>query len=183
MFMNSKLGLLVVSFALVSALSACRGNNTNAPTTANNSAPSAESRKTAGPLADEGFKAEISIAEPPKQLRAGQVEIINIKVKNTSSIIWWQRGGEVNDRADNTFFIAAGNRWLDKDGKLTSEPEGHNGIPRDLKPGEEVEMALQITAPKTPGEWTLDLDMVQEGVAWFSEKGSPTTKVKVMVVK
>jgi len=25
--------------------------------------------------------------------------------------------------------------------------------------------------------------MVQEGVSWFGEKGSPTTKVKVTVVK
>ncbi len=180
MFINLKVGLLVISFALMSVLSGCRGNNTNSPTPAGNSA-STESVKVAGPLPDEGFKAEVSIAEPPKQLRAGQVEIINIKVKNVSSVIWWQRGGEANDRSDNTFYIAAGSRWLDKDGKLTSEPEGHNGIPRDLKPGEEAEMALQITAPKTPGEWTLDLDMVQEGVAWFSEKGSTTTKIKVNV--
>jgi hypothetical protein len=183
MFMNSKVGLLVLSFALVSALSACRGSNTNSPTPAANNAPGPVSLQVAGPMPDEGFKAEISIAEPPKQLRAGQVEVLNIKIKNTSNVVWWQRGGETNDRSDNIFYIAAGNRWLDKDGKLTSEPEGHNGIPRDLKPGEEAEMALQITAPKTPGEWTLDLDMVQEGVSWFSDKGSPTTKVKVTVVK
>ena len=44
-------------------------------------------------------------------------------------------------------------------------------------------MTLQITAPKEPGEWTMQLDMVQEGVTWFSEKGSPVTNVKVQVVK
>jgi len=140
-------------------------------------------QKQAGPLPDSGFKAQITAPDPPERLRVGQVAVINIKVKNTSDVIWYQRGGLTTDRTDNKFYIAAGNRWLDKDGKLTSETEGHNGIPKDLKPGEETEMTLQITAPKEPGEWTMQLDMVQEGVTWFSEKGSPVTNVKVQVVK
>ena len=140
-------------------------------------------QKTAGPLPDSGFKAQITAPDPPQRLRTGQVAIINIKVKNTSDVIWYQRGGLTTDRTDNKFYIAAGNRWLDKDGKLTSETEGHNGIPKDLKPGEEIEMTLQVTAPKQPGDWTMQLDMVQEGVNWFSERGSPVTNIKVQVVK
>jgi hypothetical protein len=140
-------------------------------------------QKTAGPLPDSGFKAQITAPDPPERLRTGQVAIINIKVKNTSDVIWYQRGGLTTDRTDNKFYIAAGNRWLDKDGKLTSETEGHNGIPKDLKPGEETEMTLQITAPKQPGDWTMQLDLVQEGVNWFSERGSPVTNIKVQVVK
>lgn len=176
-----KIGLMVVALVLVTALAACKGKNTGAPPTS--TAPSPTPSKAAGPLADSGFKAEITLPDPPAKLRAGQVETINIRVKNASNVVWWQRGGEANDRNDNKFYIAAGNRWLDKDGKLASESEGHNGIPKDLKPGEETEMSLQITAPKTPGDWTLSLDMVQEGVAWFGDKGSPTTKIKVAVVK
>jgi len=42
---------------------------------------------------------------------------------------------------------------------------------------------LGITAPKSPGDYTLEIDMVQEGVAWFSEKNSPTAKTKITVVK
>lgn len=140
-------------------------------------------QKMAGPLPDSGFRAQITAPDPPARLRPGQVAIINIKVKNASDVIWYQRGGVTTDRTDNKFYIAAGNRWLDKDGKLTSETEGHNGIPKDLKPGEETEMPLQITAPKQPGEWTMQLDLVQEGVAWFGERGSPVTNIKVQVVK
>ncbi|MDX6528628.1 MAG: hypothetical protein QOH41_918 [Blastocatellia bacterium] len=139
--------------------------------------------RTAAPLPDSGFKAQITVADPPTKLRAGQKENITVKVKNTSNVVWWQRGGEINDRPDNKFYIAVGNRWLDKDGKLTSETEGHNGIAKDLKPGEEAEVTLQITAPKQPGDYILSLDLVQEQVAWFGDKGSPTTKAKVTVVK
>ena len=174
--------LILAAVVCTLFLYGCKGSKTAAPHTTNSS-PVPVSSKAAAPLPDAGFRAEITLAEPPAKLRVGQLQVINIKVKNTSSVVWWQRGGETNDRNDNKFYIAAGSRWLDKDGKPTSEPEGHNGIPKDLKPGEEVEMSLQITAPKSPGEWTLVLDMVQEGVAWFGEKGSPTTKANVTVVK
>lgn len=156
---------------------------TSSPATNAQQTKTPAQQKQAGPLPDSAFKAQITAPDPPERLRTGQVAIINIKVKNTSDVIWYQRGGATTDRSDNKFYIAAGSRWLDKDGKLTSETEGHNGIPKDLKPGEETEMVLQITAPKQPGEWTMQLDMIQEGVNWFSAKGSPVTNVKVQVVK
>src|SRR5882762_1331095 len=176
-----KLGIILLAAGCVTLAIGCK------PKGGANTAPPAESAtpisKNAGPLPDRGFKAQITLPDSPSQLRAGQKEVITVKVKNASDVVWWQRGGEINDRPDNKFYIAVGNRWLDKDGKLTSETEGHSGISKDLRPGEEAEMTLQITAPKEPGEYILILDMVQEGVAWFGEKGSPTTKVKVTVVK
>ena len=172
---------IVLLAGLLALAPGCGRKDPGTPTTPGSNATPVS--KTPGPLPDSGFKAQITFADQTLTLRAGQKENITVKVKNTSNAIWWQRGGEINDRPDNKFYIAVGNRWLDKDGKLTSETEGHNGIIKDLKPGEEIEMPLQITAPKQPGDYTLELDLVQEGVAWFGEKGSPTTKVKVTVVK
>jgi len=40
-----------------------------------------------------------------------------------------------------------------------------------------------ITAPKEPGEYVLEVDLVQEQVAWFRDKGSATAKTKVTVVR
>jgi hypothetical protein len=176
----------VLLVALISCLVLFAGCKPKQPANTSGNAPQTKTPvqpKQAGPLPDSGFKAQITAPDPPERLRVGQVTILNIKIKNTSDVIWYQRGGVTSDRTDNKFYIAAGNRWLDKDGKLTSEIEGHNGIPKDLKPGEETEMSLQITAPSQPGEWTMQLDMVQEQVAWFSEKGSPVTNIKVQVVK
>lgn len=179
--MKLRIVLLPAAIVAVALATGCKPKPTTPATPASNAPPVIS--KTAAPLPDSGFKAQITLADLPSQLRAGQKEVITVKVKNASDVVWWQRGGEINDRPDNKFYIALGNRWLDKDGNLTSETEGHNGITKDLKPGEEAEMTLQITAPKQPGEYTLSLDMVQEGVSWFSEKGSPTTKAKITVVK
>jgi hypothetical protein len=182
--MNLKTVLLFSLLGLCGLFAACKPTHppTRSTTTTNAANAPAESQ-VAGPLPDSGFNATIKLPDPPAKLRTGEIRTINITVKNNSNTIWWRRGGQTTNRTDNKFYIAAANRWLDKDGKPTSETEGHNGIPKDLKPGEETEMTIQITAPKQPGEWTMQLDLVQEGVAWFSEKGSTATNIKVQVVK
>src|SRR6267143_5570073 len=175
-----KLGIVLLAAGCLTLAIGCKPKPATTGSPASSATPIS---KAAAPLPNSGFKAQLTLSEPPAKLRTGQKEVITVKVKNASDVVWRQRGGEINERPDNKFYIAVGNRWLDKDGKLTSETEGHNGISKDLKPGEEIEMPLQITAPKQPGDYILSLDMVQEGVAWFGEKGSPTTKAKVTVVK
>src|SRR6267378_1038941 len=128
-------------------------------------------------------KKQATNTDAPAKPRAGQKETITVKAKNASDVSWWARGGEVNDRADNKFYIAIGDRWLDKDGKLLTEMDGRLGISKDLKPGEEVELPLLITAPKEPGDYILEVDLVQEQVAWFSDKGSQTARTKITVVR
>ena len=175
-----KLGIVLLAAGCLTLAIGCKPKPATTGSPASSATPIS---KAAAPLPNSGFKAQLTLSEPPAKLRTGQKEVITVKVKNASDVVWYAVGGEKNERPDNKFYIAVGNRWLDKDGKLTPETEGHHGLTKDLKPGEETETTLQITAPKEPGEYTLSLDMVQEGVAWFSEKGSPTTKVKVTVVK
>jgi len=179
--MQIRIGLLICALALV--LAGCSQNQpapTNGSTTANKATPTPDGP---GPLSNEGFKAELSLVDPPAKLRISQPVVVQVKVKNTSPVTWWARGGPVNTRPDNKFYIAAGNRWLKADGTLLTNMDGRYGISKDLKPGEENDVPLKVTAPKDPGEYILEVDLVQEGVAWFSDKGSPTAKAKVTVVK
>lgn len=175
--MNGKL----FAAALVCALSvaACGGGRPPSGNTASTPAPS----RTPGPLPDAAFKAQLTLAEPPARLRAGQKETVQVRIKNASDVFWWARGGEVNDRPDNFYYIAAGNRWLKPDGSLVTDMDGRYGISKDLKPGEETEIPLVVTAPKEPGDYLLEVDLVQEQVAWFSDKGSPTARAQVTVVR
>lgn len=132
------------------------------------------------PLPDNGYKAKITLPDPPARLRVGQKQILQVKVQNASDILWKVRGGG----DDNKLYIAAANQWRKADGEqLLTRMDGRHGLPNNLKPGEEVEVPLQITAPKDAGEYILEVDLVQEQVAWFSDKGSPTAKVKVTVVR
>src|SRR5437762_132715 len=76
-----------------------------------------------------------------------------------------------------------GNRWLKADGSVLTNMDWRYGPNKVLKPGEVTGVPLLVTGPKDPGECTLEVDRVEEGVGWFSEKGSATAKVKVTVVK
>jgi hypothetical protein len=52
---------------------------------------------------------------------------------------------------------------------------------RDLEPGEQIELRLVVNAPKIPGAYILELDMLEEGVSWFGLHGSPTLQLSVRV--
>jgi hypothetical protein len=174
-----KPGIFLATALCVLLGGACRSGQQTMQTNA--SAPKANS--TPGPLPATAFKAQITIVNPPAKLRVGQKETLTLKIKNASDVFWWARGGEVNTRNDNRYYIAAGDRWLRPDGSLLTNMDGRYGIGKDLKPGDETEIPLAITAPKEPGDYTLEVDLVQEQVAWFSDRGSPTAKTKVSVVK
>ena len=177
--------VLILGFlACVLVSIACRsGSSTKTAAPANRNEASPVSSRTPGPLPARGFRAQIVLIDPPAKLRVGQKETINVRVKNASDVFWWARGGETNDRADNKFYIAVGDRWLDGSGKLLSEMDGRLGISKDMRSGEELELPLLITAPDKPGEYILEVDLVQEQVAWFGDKGSPTARTKMTVVR
>jgi hypothetical protein len=40
---------------------------------------------------------------------------------------------------------------------------------------------LPVTAPKAPGDYVLEIDMIHEGVTFFHEKGSKTLRIDVRV--
>lgn len=46
-------------------------------------------------------------------------------------------------------------------------------IARDVSPGEVYTGQMTLRAPAQPGAYDLALDVVQEGVAWFSSRGVP----------
>ena len=157
---------------LLTAAAGCDSKTDNAGTT-----PPAYDTQTAGPLPDKGYKAEITLPDPPTMLRAGQKQTINVKVKNTSEVTWLVPIGVEG----NKYVVAVMNSWLDRDGKLLTDMDGRHGIQHVLAPGDETELPLLITAPKEPGDYILELDMVQEQVSPFKDKGSPTLKVNIKV--
>ena len=180
--MRLKIALSITTLAFLLMAVACKKDTaTPGSNTASTSQPAGN--KTAGPLPDNAFKALLAYKDAPAKLRAGQKETVVVRVKNASDVFWWARGGETNNNSGNQFYLAIGNAWLQEDGKLATNMDGRMGLGKDLRPGEELEVPLTITAPTTPGNYILEVDLVQEQVAWFHEKGSPTARTNVTVVR
>ncbi|HVF56291.1 MAG TPA: hypothetical protein VM934_09080 [Pyrinomonadaceae bacterium] len=134
--------------------------------------------KITSALPESGFKASLTIADPPTKLRAGQTQLVEVRVKNASPNAWPALGAD-----DARYAITLRNRWLEAGGgdKVVNDIDGGASLPNDLGPGAEAVIPLKITAPKKPGEYVLEFDMVQEQVTFFRDKGSETAKVNVRV--
>jgi ubiquinone/menaquinone biosynthesis C-methylase UbiE len=126
---------------------------------------------------DEMFAAQITV--PTSQLSAAPGSPISIvaTVKNTSAREW-----PAHDASKTRYPFRLGNHWLTPLGDMKQINDTRTELTDDLDPGEEVTLSLTVTAPTEPGDYLLELDMVQEHVAWFKDKGSTTCRIPVHVV-
>jgi SAM-dependent methyltransferase len=138
--------------------------------------PSETLAAPAGPAPNAMFRAKITA--PPSTLTtvAGAPIRLVASVRNTSAHVWPARS-----TTPTRYKFRLGNHWLTALGIMTRRDDGRTDLVEDLEPEEEVALALTVTAPAEPGEYILELDMVQEHVAWFKDKGSPTCRVPVRV--
>ncbi|MCA1613079.1 MAG: hypothetical protein LC800_02760 [Acidobacteria bacterium] len=80
------------------------------------------------------------------------------------------------------FQVNLGGRWLRADGATPVREVGSRAtLPRDLRPGEEVELSLLVDAPAEAGDYVLQLDMVHEAITWFYQQDSEPLLLKVRV--
>jgi hypothetical protein len=136
-----------------------------------------EVTKTSSNLPDFAMRAELSwTLSPPFILRAGLKETIYVTIKNLSNSPWPSLG-----RGDGAYRISLGNHWLNKDGTVAVNDDGRTPLLFDIAAGSETELPLTVTAPQSPGEYILEVDMLQEGVAWFGTKGSSTLTASIKV--
>jgi hypothetical protein len=110
-------------------------------------------------FADSGYEARLQLLGELPQLRAGTVEKVDVYVENEGAELWpWGGGGA------GGLEIALGTRWL-RDGLAEDGPR--TPLPADLPAGGSQIVPLAIAAPREPGRYTLEIDLVQERVRWF----------------
>jgi SAM-dependent methyltransferase len=126
-------------------------------------------------IADDAFHAEIVPvgvgAGTSLEVEAGAIVTRRVRVRNASATPW---------PADR--FVNLGNHWRRADGSLLRQDDGRVSLPGTTAPGGDVELTLEMQAPDEAGTFLLELDLVIEGVAWFADRGSPTTTLDVHVV-
>jgi SAM-dependent methyltransferase len=129
------------------------------------------------PLPDEGCRAWIAVDPPPQPLAAGRRFTLPVRVRNTSSVRWPQFG-----QPDTKYAIRLGNRWYDERGEHVEQFDERLFFDRSLEPGDESCVNLAINAPHQPGRYLLEIDVAQEWVGWFRERGNRAACVGVEVV-
>jgi SAM-dependent methyltransferase len=97
-------------------------------------------------------------------------------VTNTGNRMWPARGGPGYDRQ-----VHVGNHWLDARRKVLKLDDVRAELPRDIAPGSSCEFGFWFTSPDTPGQYFVEIDLVQEYVSWFGKNGSPTALIEITV--
>lgn len=128
------------------------------------------------PLPPNAFNAQLTLVDSPPVLKAGERQPIYVRIKNTSDATWPALG-----QADGAFAVRAGNHWLNEHETIVVQDDVRALLLFDLPPGQEMELPLTVTAPRQPGRYILEIDMVQELVAWFGSRGSKTLRLDVSV--
>ena len=77
--------------------------------------------------------------------------------------------------------VRLGAQLCNADGTLIDRDFARAWLPRDVPPGSQADVAIDIPAPPQPGRYTLKFDLVYEGIDWFERCGSPTTTRRLWV--
>jgi SAM-dependent methyltransferase len=116
--------------------------------------------------------------EAPPALRCapGAVLPLRIRVRNEGTHAWSTMGDD-----DGRYSIRLGTHWRGRFGWMLRFDDVRTALTYDLAPGESLEMGINPEAPRKPGRYILEFDMVQEEVRWFADTGSRCARTRVHV--
>jgi cell division septation protein DedD len=116
-------------------------------------------------LPESGFQVAFESHNVASDMKSGKTVSADITVKNVSPVTWPSKP----DNQDR-YAVHLSYHWLNRKGATVVFDGLRTPLPRDLKPGESVNLKATIQAPAEPGRHTLEVTLVQEHSAWFPEK-------------
>ncbi|GFP22296.1 hypothetical protein HKBW3S06_01523, partial [Candidatus Hakubella thermalkaliphila] len=100
----------------------------------------------------------------PSSLSPGQQVSFPFAVRNLSNFTW---SSSPPNQVNLSYHL------YDSRGRMVTSLNGlRSPLPRNVAPGEVVDLTITIQAPTSLGTYTIAYDMVHEGVSWFSQKGA-----------
>ena len=112
--------------------------------------------------------------EGPLRGEPGAERALGVRVLNTGNTRW--RSAPVGERG----VVELGAHVGPVAGPLRRDAV-RAALPRDVAPGEAAELELRLRLPVEPGRHRLELDLVDEGIAWFADRGSPSLALDLVV--
>ena len=127
-------------------------------------------------LPESGFQVVFESHNVPSEMESGKTVAADITVKNVSPVTWPSKPDHKDRYAVNLSY-----HWLNRKGTTVVFDGLRTPLPRDLKPGESVDLKAAIAAPAKPGRYILEVTLVQERWAWFPEKNGAKLVLPITV--
>jgi hypothetical protein len=107
----------------------------------------------------------LPIEQPPPSIAGTDPLPLTLRAQNTGQAVW------LAEARENLGAVRLGWRWF-KGGQPVHGHEGRSMLPYDVFPGQSHEFQVTVDPPGESGVYTLQLGLVSEQVAWFSDLGS-----------
>lgn len=122
------------------------------------------------------LRAAIALDGPPRLGgRARALVPFRARVRNEGDTLW------LAEERPEGGFVTLGASVYGEQGRLVERAVVDGRLPRDVAPGEEVELEGRLQMPALPGRYRLKLDLVDEHVGWFAQFGSPVAEAELVV--
>lgn len=122
------------------------------------------------------YKVDYLSAEIPAQLRVGELYQCKVRLRNDGTTPWLP-----TSETDKGFNLSY--HWKTNDGVMYLKEGERTPLPEVVRGGKTFSLHVDIRAPLEPGRYLLELDMVREGVTWFSEAGSSGATLFIEVLE
>lgn len=114
------------------------------------------------------YGVQYNSVDVPKYMEKGKTYNISVTVKNTGSIPW----------TSGTFGMAY--HWYSNNTCVLWDG-ARDYVKTTVQPGQSYTFNVPVKALSNAGSYTLQFDMVQEGVTWFSQKNCPVVNATVQI--
>jgi 2-polyprenyl-3-methyl-5-hydroxy-6-metoxy-1,4-benzoquinol methylase len=112
------------------------------------------------------LRAELTLrASVPQPVEPGTQVEIPITISNTGDTLW------LTGQTVRAGVVMPGVRIFDEH-EIVSEYHGQPLLPRPVAPGQTVALNIQFAAPAKSGTYAVKIDLVDQCVCWFEERGS-----------
>jgi hypothetical protein len=129
-----------------------------------------------GVLSQDAARVRIRALDIPQVLKSSEVTTIFFSVTNTGNEVWPSLAGRDGSQA-----IALRCSWLDPLRHRAVGEQSRATLPYDLSPGESIPLALTVVVPSNPGDYLLEIDMIQRNGTLFLQDRSQSLGLKIRV--
>jgi SAM-dependent methyltransferase len=109
----------------------------------------------------------------PRDAKADEPIMATVGITNAGWDEW-------SSAAEPAVFVSY--HWLDAKGRIVLFDGERTPLPRSIGPGSVQQVAFTARAPSVPGQYRLAVDLVREGVTWFSQAGHPCLEIPFRVI-
>jgi len=112
----------------------------------------------------------------PEFFATGEKIVLPLSVENTGDTLWL--GGRYQRRSG---IVTLGVKIINHEGVVVDEFHGEPPLPRCIAPKEKADVVIERICPSAPGAYTLKIDLVDQQICWFEERGAEPLSLPLQI--